>query len=100
MEVQDYFENGIGDTLTKVESNEKSALYQVIGKDCIAKDIYFAIALEPKTDSFGTKKLHMVGAQDWEKTGGKYFKGLPAAKAYLEKLNPDKHDDYYNNQIK
>jgi hypothetical protein len=99
MELQDYFENGIGDTLTRVESNEKSALYQVIGKDCIAKDIYFAIALEPKPDPYSNdKKLHMVGAADWEKSG-KYFKGKDSALKYLEKLNPDKHDDYYKNQF-
>lgn len=98
MEMQDYFQNQVGDTLTRIQHNEDGAMFQVIGPDAVTKDIFFVTKVEPKTDEYG-KKLHLVGGGDWEQKG-KYFKGKDNAMNYFAKLSPESENDkYYNSKF-
>jgi hypothetical protein len=98
MDAKDYLKNGLGDVLSPVQNNETHALFQVCGQDAKFKDIFFLASVERKTDAYGTK-LHLEGADKWEREGT-YIKGKKNALAKFEELaNPEKKntDELYKN---
>jgi hypothetical protein len=99
--MNDQFQNGAGDTLSRIESTETHALFQVIdGKSSSFKDVFFLAKLESKFDPYSNgKKLHLTGGESWE-ASGHYFNGKDAAMKHWQTLNPDPSQEYYNNQFK